>query len=112
MHKLLLLSCILSLFSYSASYAQKQIAPEGFYFDVIPTICAPTTQLYDHIISQGWKEKFAYVGKQDANPNGNPIFLVSHFTKLINGKESILSVISVPDGESCIVYTAFDRSNR
>ena len=90
-------------------FAQKEPMPEGMYPDVIPVICGETALIYDHLIDKGYKDTFIYIGKQDANTNGRPVYVITHFTKKLGNKESLISVISVPDGESCINYTVFDK---
>lgn len=95
------------------SFAQQALPesdkyPNDSWIEEIPVICNDTTILHNFLESKGWKLILTYTGRVAAEPTGAPVFIVAHYK---NNKlpKLIIETITVPSGESCLLYQGFDE---
>ena len=95
------------------SFAQEALPksdnyPNESWIEEIPIICNEALILHSFLESKGWKLTLTYTGKVAAEPTGAPVFIVAHY-KNAKSPKSIIETLSVPTGESCILYHGFDE---
>ena len=109
---------ILFLFEARQSFAQEQwnLPPSDKYpnyswIEEIPIVCNAADTLDAFLKSKGWYMTKVYAGREGASANGTPVFVISQYkhTKI---KDGIIETITVPSGESCILYQGFDGKDR
>lgn len=117
MHKIILtIFFILFAVIYDArrSFAQEKFNlppsdkyPNDSWVEEIPIVCNETDIVDTFLKSKGWYMTKAYAGREGASANGTPVFVISQY-KHPKIKDSIIETITVPSGESCILYQGFD----
>lgn len=97
------------------SFAQETLPksdkyPELSWIEEIPVICNDTSTLHTFLDSKGWFMSKTYTGKVGAEIDGKPVFVVAHY-KNAKSPKAIIETITVPSGESCILYQGFDEKD-
>ena len=64
----------------------------------------------DKLESKGWIMSKTYTGRTGAEVDGKPVFIIAHY-KNAKSPKSIIETITVPSGESCIMYQGFDEKD-
>lgn len=100
------------IFDARRSYAQVPFTdefPEDSFIEEIPIICNDAGILDKFLRDKGWKPTVSYLGKENAKEDGRPVFIIIEYVNK-KMKDAIIVTLSVPTGESCIVYRAFDKT--
>ena len=97
------------------SFAQESLPksdkyPDSSWIEEIPVVCNDSTTLHTFLESKGWFMSKTYTGRTGAEVDGKPVFIIAHY-KNAKSPKSIIETITVPSGESCIMYQGFDEKN-
>jgi hypothetical protein len=111
---ILFLSFLLTI-GAGRSFAQESLPksdkyPDSSWIEEIPVVCNDSTTLHTFLESKGWFMSKTYTGRTGAEVDGKPVFIISHY-KNAKSPKSIIETITVPSGESCIMYQGFDEKN-
>lgn len=96
--------------SFAQGLLQSDKYPDSSWIEEIPVICNDSTTLHAFLESKGWIMSKTYTGRTGAESNGNPVFIIAHY-KNAKSPKAIIETITVPSGESCIMYQGFDEKN-
>ena len=97
------------------SFAQESLPqsdkyPDSSWIEEIPVVCNDSTTLHTFLESKGWVMSKTYTVRTGAESNGTPVFIIAH-SKNAKSPKSIIETITVPSGESCIMYQGFDEKD-
>lgn len=97
------------------SFAQESLPksdkyPDSSWIEEIPVVCNDSTTIHTFLESKGWFMSKTYTGRTGAEVDGKPVFIIAHY-KNAKSPKSIIETITVPSGESCIMYQGFDEKN-
>jgi hypothetical protein len=111
---ILFLSFLLTI-GAGRSFAQESLPksdkyPDSSWIEEIPVVCNDSTTLHTFLESKGWFMSKTYTGRTGAEANGTPVFIIAQY-KNAKSPKSIIETITVPSGESCIMYQGFDEKN-
>jgi hypothetical protein len=111
---ILFLSFLLTI-GAGRSFAQESLPksdkyPDSSWIEEIPVVCNDSTTLHTFLESKGWFMSKTYTGRTGAEVDGKPVFIIAHY-KNAKSTKSIIETITVPSGESCIMYQGFDEKN-
>jgi hypothetical protein len=111
---ILFLSFLLTI-GAERSFAQESLPksdkyPDSSWIEEIPVVCNDSTTLHTFLESKGWFMSKTYTGRTGAEVDGKPVFIIAHY-KNAKSPKSIIETITVPSGESCIMYQGFDEKN-
>jgi hypothetical protein len=111
---ILFLSFLLTI-GAGRSFAQESLPksdkyPDSSWIEEIPVVCNDSTTLHTFLESKGWFMSKTYTGRTGAEVDGKPVFIIAHY-KNAKSPKSIIETITVPSGESCIMYQGFDEKN-
>jgi hypothetical protein len=111
---ILFLSFLLTI-GAGRSFAQESLPksdkyPDSSWIEEIPVVCNDSTTIHTFLESKGWFMSKTYTGRTGAEVDGKPVFIISHY-KNAKSPKSIIETITVPSGESCIMYQGFDEKN-
>ena len=111
----ILFSLFLLTIGAGRSFAQESLPksdkyPDSSWIEEIPMVCNDSTTLHTFLESKGWVMSKTYTGRTGAESNGTPVFIVAHY-KNVKSPKSIIETITVPSGESCIIYQGFDEKD-
>ena len=111
---ILFLSFLLTI-GAGRSFAQESLPksdkyPDSSWIEEIPVVCNDSTTIHTFLESKGWFMSKTYTGRTGAEVDGKPVFIISHY-KNAKSTKSIIETITVPSGESCIMYQGFDEKN-
>jgi hypothetical protein len=113
MQKIIFISFFIILFLFEARQSIAQELPPSdkypneSWVEEIPVVCNESTTLHTFLESKGWVMTKTYTGKTGADSNGTPVFIIAHY-KNAKSPKAIIETITVPSGESCIMYQGFD----
>jgi len=117
MQKIIFISFLSFLLTIGAgrSFAQESLPksdkyPDSSWIEEIPVVCNDSTTLHTFLESKGWFMSKTYTGRTGAEVDGKPVFIIAHY-KNAKSPKSIIETITVPSGESCIMYQGFDEKN-
>jgi hypothetical protein len=103
MKKLITLLVIL----FSTSVFAKELKDYNFNISHIPVACATNELITEFLIKEGLNAKTISLGKEGAEENGKPVFLITYYESLDKTKSA--SAVQVPNSdEVCILYYTFD----
>ena len=111
--KKIIIAIYLCLFT-SVVAAEHEMSPpdmpqefNGMFWTHVPVICGTTDRVKSYLEEYGFELDYMAMGRRGAKPNGEPVYMVSHF---LNEKlDQAITVITAPSGlESCMMYKAFD----
>ena len=111
----ILFSLFLLTIGAGRSFAQESLPksdkyPDSSWIEEIPVVCNDSTTLHTFLESKGWVMSKTYTGRTGAESNGTPVFIIAHY-KNAKSPKSIIETITVPSGESCIMYQGFDEKD-
>jgi|LakMenEpi08Jun12_1017391.scaffolds.fasta_scaffold00235_3 hypothetical protein len=111
---ILFLSFLLTI-GAGRSFAQESLPksdkyPDSSWIEEIPVVCNDSTTIHTFLESKGWFMSKTYTGRTGAEVDGKPVFIIAHY-KNAKSPKSIIETITVPSGESCIMYQGFDEKN-
>ena len=111
----ILFSLFLLTIGSGRSFAQESLPksdkyPDSSWIEEIPVVCNDSTTLHTFLESKGWVMSKTYTGRTGAESNGTPVFIIAHY-KNAKSPKSIIETITVPSGESCIMYQGFDEKD-
>lgn len=111
----ILFSLFLLTIGAGRSFAQESLPksdkyPDSSWIEEIPVVCNDTTTLHTFLESKGWIMSKTYTGRTGAEVDGKPVFIIAHY-KNAKSPKSIIETITVPSGESCIMYQGFDEKD-
>ena len=111
----ILFSLFLLIIGAGRSFAQESLPqsdkyPDSSWIEEIPVVCNDSTTLHTFLESKGWIMSKTYTGRTGAESNGTPVFIIAHY-KNAKSPKSIIETITVPSGESCIMYQGFDEKD-
>jgi len=111
---ILFLSFLLTI-GAGRSFAQELLPksdkyPDSSWVEEIPVVCNDSTTIHTFLESKGWFMSKTYTGRTGAEVDGKPVFIIAHY-KNAKSPKSIIETITVPSGESCIMYQGFDEKN-
>jgi hypothetical protein len=111
---ILFLSFLLTI-GAGRSFAQESLPksdkyPDSSWIEEIPVVCNDSTTIHTFLESKGWFMSKTYTGRTGAEVDGKPVFIIAHY-KNAKSTKSIIETITVPSGESCIMYQGFDEKN-
>jgi hypothetical protein len=84
--------------------------PENSWIEEVPVVCNYTDALHSFLESKGWIMYKTYTGKVGAEIDGKPVFIIAQY-KNAKLPKSIIETVTVPSGQSCILYQGFDEKN-
>lgn len=96
--------------SYSQPALDNNKYPKDSWIEEIPIVCNEADVLEKFLIEKGWYAVERHSGKEEANETGRLVYVIIVYNN-DNIKGSTLSTITVASGESCILYTAFDKTS-
>ena len=111
----ILFSLFLLTIGAGRSFAQENLPqsdkyPDSSWIEEIPVVCNDSTTLHTFLESKGWIMSKTYTGRTGAEVDGKPVFIIAHY-KNAKSPKSIIETITVPSGESCIMYQGFDEKD-
>lgn len=111
----ILFSLFLLTIGAGRSFAQETLPksdkyPDSSWIEEIPVVCNDSTTLHTFLESKGWIMSKTYTGRTGAEVDGKPVFIIAHY-KNAKSPKSIIETITVPSGESCIMYQGFDEKD-
>ena len=111
----ILFSLFLLTIGAGRSFAQESLPqsdkyPDSSWIEEIPVVCNDSTTLHTFLESKGWIMSKTYTGRTGAEVDGKPVFIIAHY-KNAKSPKSIIETITVPSGESCIMYQGFDEKD-
>ena len=111
----ILFSLFLLIIGAERSFAQESLPqsdkyPDSSWIEEIPVVCNDSTTLHTFLESKGWIMSKTYTGRTGAEVDGKPVFIIAHY-KNAKSPKSIIETITVPSGESCIMYQGFDEKD-
>ena len=111
----ILFSLFLLTIGAGRSFAQESLPqsdkyPDSSWIEEIPVVCNDSTTLHTFLESKGWVMSKTYTGRTGAEVDGKPVFIIAHY-KNAKSPKSIIETITVPSGESCIMYQGFDEKD-
>ena len=111
----ILFSLFLLIIGAGRSFAQESLPqsdkyPDSSWIEEIPVVCNDSTTLHIFLESKGWIMSKTYTGRTGAEVDGKPVFIIAHY-KNAKSPKSIIETITVPSGESCIMYQGFDEKD-
>ena len=111
----ILFSLFLLTIGAGRSFAQETLPksdkyPDSSWIEEIPVVCNDSTTLHTFLESKGWVMSKTYTGRTGAEVDGKPVFIIAHY-KNAKSPKSIIETITVPSGESCIMYQGFDEKD-
>ena len=98
----------LSSLSLSADHrGQLPTLEAPFNWNEVPVICGPHQAVIDKMERLGLYPLHASLGKKNADPNGEPVFMVLYYVN--NEGTSTAAVLTMPnDPTACVLYISYD----
>lgn len=106
----LFICLIVLLYDIRYTFASEQFVPypRGSEIQEIPVICTSAELLDNHLQSGKWFPSKTYNGRQGAIKDAPVVFVIIEYRNIKHPKETIVT-LTVPSGESCVVYKVFDE---
>tara|TARA_Y100001937_G_scaffold122804_1_gene184583 strand:- start:647 stop:994 length:348 start_codon:yes stop_codon:yes gene_type:complete len=104
--KKLILTIIIALYSSIVFAGHDDDKDYDYFGRQVPVMCGLPNDINDYIIDHGFKIHSLSVGRRSANPDGDPVYMV---TRYVNDKNEELVTINVPGvQETCMLYHGHD----
>lgn len=106
----LFICLIVLLYDIRYTFSSEQFVPypRGSEIQEIPVTCTTAKELDNHLQSGQWIPSKTYNGRQAALKEGPVVFVLVEYRNIKRPKETIVT-LTVPSGESCVVYHVFDE---
>ena len=112
MHKTVM-SIMIALFFMTAvstaedSSPQTPNEPRGYHWQQWGAICGPEARVLEDLTNQGFVPVNMSLGRENSNPNGEPVFLITYFLK--QDMTSTAATLTIPtSNDACILYITHD----
>lgn len=115
MQKILLtffICLIVLLYDIRSISASEQFVPypRGSEIQEIPVTCTTAKELDNHLQSGKWFPTKTHNGRSSALSTGEVVFVLIEYRNASRPREMIVT-LTVPSGESCVMYHVFDEKN-
>ena len=81
--------------------------PGDYHWQQIPAICGPEARVLEDLTNQGFVPVNMSLGRENSNPNGEPVFLITYFLK--QDMTGTAATITIPtSNDACILYITHD----
>lgn len=106
----LFICLIVLLYDIRYTFASEQFVPypRGSEIQEIPVTCTSAELLDKHLQSGKWIPSKTYNGRQAALKDAPVVFVLIEYRNIKHPKETIVT-LTVPSGESCVMYHVFDE---
>jgi hypothetical protein len=102
-----ILGCIMALFLQATAVSAPKEAPPGYTMSQIPVMCASNDQVMMDLDSKGYELLNLSLGRKNANPEEEPVFMVSYYVHPEAG--STVAVMNIPQStDACIIFITYD----
>ena len=102
-----ILGCIMVLFLQATAVSAPKEEPLGYTMSQIPVMCASNDQVMMDLDSKGYELLNLSLGRKNANPEEEPMFMVSYYVHPEAG--STVAVMNIPQStDACIIFITYD----
>lgn len=78
-----------------------------YVWQTMPMICAPENTIHNDLTRQGFKPVNLSLGRKDANPQGEPVFMITYYVST-NGFSTAATMNIPTSTDTCLLFVSHD----
>jgi len=78
-----------------------------YSWQTMPMICGPGNTVHDNLTNQGFKPVNVSLGRADAEPQGEPKFMITYYVST-NGNSTAVTMNIPTSSDTCLLYITHD----